>query len=1196
MCEKGSDKAEFLEEKYQSDAYSRFVCRNPWRAWVMSTSLIISFVLVGVLIVLTLQDFTLSGATVGFENRGTPIAGKIMSILQIGKLECTGELSLRADGSGSTYFSGDVVMENDDPQEINADTCYSGYSSSSRRRLLSEPALQNRNFQMNRPEERELAYGAADWYGQKYPPLLVSPANNWAVMENSKEGMSILFSGDDLWTKDAIIGMCSRLTAVESVIADYDNICNKQTVNTGEELCKPPRSIGHYIAALKGRDSCEDITDTDVAEVKNLLTTCRPFFDDGSLVGNCWNYEGGTNNGTYTTMADSTTGNPMCSLAWGYYDCAEYNAVYDIFYSLTPSNYLRSDNGEALEYAQILTSEEIDDRASFLEIYYNELLPMTGETIGGAMCEVVYADIKGEVFSDQMPSEAPLFVILFFCVFALLVYHTGSYWIASCSIFQIMMAFGWGFVFYCVIAWRTFFPFLNLIALFLVLGVGADDVFVFVDAWKQSFVMLPENCPLDSRLSWVLNRAGTAMLVTTVTTASSFFANMIAPISALKAFGLFTGMVIVADFCLMFVFIPATVVVHHLYFSVDAGRNQLKHRQNPCFVEGCYGCTLPFPDEPKASPAQTLTIKPTSAITIDNEDNIKAEYFQEKEMEVHNCCCMNCCCCVSSMNPDFCDVPRTRDKSGRLHQRWGENIFEFYVSPTILHDILRWIFFAITVALTITVGLQAFNLERPTSNYMQLLDSMHPLEIYEKTYMKIFDIEGGDSFMFPYYIVAGLDPVDNGDSFNPSSRGSPIYIDLDISSAESQQWGYDMCTTVSDWSGSPQSGNSLETNPCVFYWFKQWMEANCAASGGNSVDSQWLVYMPARNPGGCCGKVNSDFPYDKNVFDTCIAEFANHWAGQNVNHGLWFDSSGNLKVVMVQGETTTKYSQAYEVTDAFYKTLLEFGETIATGPTGSGLDKSWISTELRFYALQQAITEGAYQSAGLSTILAFSVLILLTRRLLSSIFAALQIACVVACTVGVFVYLGWELNVVESIILAVAVGLACDFSGHMAHAFNDSHTHLEISTLLRFPRNFEELANQYSLATTKATEAMTTLGVTITLGFVTTFCSGIVLMGGSLYFFQQFGIFMVTLMSFSYVFVFFMLMPFLGSFGWVDRLLADFVLKNLPDAIRPSNHKFSLSALVKEASTSIEMASVPVPVPVPVPVQDPEDAKETPIL
>ena len=41
-----------------------------------------------------------------------------------------------------------------------------------------------------------------------------------------------------------------------------------------------------------------------------------------------------------------------------------------------------------------------------------------------------------------------------------------------------------------------------------------------VDAWKQSFIMLPPSTPLQNRISWAHRRASIAMLVTSFTTSA----------------------------------------------------------------------------------------------------------------------------------------------------------------------------------------------------------------------------------------------------------------------------------------------------------------------------------------------------------------------------------------------------------------------------------------------------------------------------------------------------------------------------------------------------------------------------------------------------------------------------------------------------------------------------------------------------
>lgn len=57
---------------------------------------------------------------------------------------------------------------------------------------------------------------------------------------------------------------------------------------------------------------------------------------------------------------------------------------------------------------------------------------------------------------------------------------------------------------------------LHLLSVFIILGIGADDVFVFTDAWVQAGVVLGEDADLVKRLSWTYRRASKAVLITYV--------------------------------------------------------------------------------------------------------------------------------------------------------------------------------------------------------------------------------------------------------------------------------------------------------------------------------------------------------------------------------------------------------------------------------------------------------------------------------------------------------------------------------------------------------------------------------------------------------------------------------------------------------------------------------------------------------
>ena len=126
--------------------YSSFVVQNPWLAYTISMTLMITFVLVGGIITISSKDFVLAGAGVGFTNRGSDLAGRIIAFNHLRRLECQGALMLTADGSKSNYFRHEVEPESDDPSDITEDMCYDGYMENGvRRRALH-----------NHPERRRL--------------------------------------------------------------------------------------------------------------------------------------------------------------------------------------------------------------------------------------------------------------------------------------------------------------------------------------------------------------------------------------------------------------------------------------------------------------------------------------------------------------------------------------------------------------------------------------------------------------------------------------------------------------------------------------------------------------------------------------------------------------------------------------------------------------------------------------------------------------------------------------------------------------------------------------------------------------------------------------------------------------------------------------------------------------------------------
>lgn len=62
-------------------------------------------------------------------------------------------------------------------------------------------------------------------------------------------------------------------------------------------------------------------------------------------------------------------------------------------------------------------------------------------------------------------------------------------------------------------------------------------------------------------------------------------------------------------------------------------------------------------------------------------------------------------------------------------------------------------------------------------------------------------------------------------------------------------------------------------------------------------------------------------------------------------------------------------------------------------------------------------------------------MLLTTLNIFISIYAIITIIGIIAITIGSLVLAGWQLNILESIVMSVAVGLSIDFTMHYGVAY-----------------------------------------------------------------------------------------------------------------------------------------------------------------
>jgi hypothetical protein len=111
-----------------------------------------------------------------------------------------------------------------------------------------------------------------------------------------------------------------------------------------------------------------------------------------------------------------------------------------------------------------------------------------------------------------------------------IVVHTRSPFLSAVGLLQIVLSFPLAFFVYTFIGGLDFFPFLNFIGIFVVFALGADDVFVAVDKWKNARTKLGMDAETEAVAAAALPDAAGSMFLTTLTTAVAFFGTALCPV------------------------------------------------------------------------------------------------------------------------------------------------------------------------------------------------------------------------------------------------------------------------------------------------------------------------------------------------------------------------------------------------------------------------------------------------------------------------------------------------------------------------------------------------------------------------------------------------------------------------------------------------------------------------------------------
>ncbi|CAE8643010.1 unnamed protein product, partial [Polarella glacialis] len=157
-------------------------------------------------------------------------------------------------------------------------------------------------------------------------------------------------------------------------------------------------------------------------------------------------------------------------------------------------------------------------------------------------------------------------------VFLIMWAHTRSSFLAACGMGMMLLSMPIAAIFYQGVFGVTYFEFLHVLVVYLVLGIGADDIFVFVDTFKHIMQNEGNINPADGRLdeetltkilSLTFQRSGMAIFNTSFTTAVAFLSCSGSKAMPMRTCGWYAAACIMGLYVLTMTFVPSCVVIWH---------------------------------------------------------------------------------------------------------------------------------------------------------------------------------------------------------------------------------------------------------------------------------------------------------------------------------------------------------------------------------------------------------------------------------------------------------------------------------------------------------------------------------------------------------------------------------------------------------------------------------------------------------
>ncbi|CAB9518411.1 dispatched homolog 1 [Seminavis robusta] len=597
---------------------------------------------------------------------------------------------------------------------------------------------------------------------------------------------------------------------------------------------------------------------------------------------------------------------------------------------------------------------------------------------------------------DAIPYDMTLMCASAVITTAAMMFHTRSPFLTFIGIFQISLSFPLAYTIYRFAGGITFFPFLNLVGVFVAFALGADHVFVAVDKWKNERIDHPHASTEDVAAK-ALPGAGRAMVLTTTTTAIAFFGTGICPVLPVKLFGIFCGLLIAVDYILdCLVMFPCLCIY-------DSYRSQ----RNYCMDIRCSKVATSGNDDEEPNNNNRRAVE---------EDYMEGE--EEKMEEEDQVQLAKEAAKANDNNSASVETPLNNSLIRRL-------LTSYY---NCLH---RWNYAILGVSI-VGLGVCAYfatTLKPPesTGSIQILIDSVEHEKARvwrpELLFDTLMSSAGGGAA-----VIFGVIPADTGNHLDPYEWSQLVLDDsFDPSPKAAQVYMRDYCAIFFSQEFASPHGGYID---CAINEFDGWLQEQSSLP----LDYQNETYTEH-----CNG--SAAMPLEEDVFHPCLSG----WAQQERERTIlaW---DGIVKVIFFGYKSRVRFDSPNKLLGEEWRLVEDWMEQDSeNAPDGVG---SPFSTALDYLAwdTNAAVYQTALGSGAIAILVSALVILISSKSLSLTVFSAISVAFVLLSVAAVMSAAQWTLGFLESVCFTILIGLSADFVLHFSHAYcelpgdTDRHT------------------------------------------------------------------------------------------------------------------------------------------------------------